>query len=401
MSNLDKNIVITPGVGSSTDDPKIVFSAANTTANAQNITMRAYPTSNGTLSVEGSAGQLFSITNQLTGTLFSVNDISGIPSIQVQDTGQIQLAPFGGYVTVSANVASNSNTTGSIQVLGGIGVRGNVYADAVYSGNVLLSSVISSNVIYISGIDTAQNARMTIIEGVNATQNTDISNKLNLTGSLNQTVSGNVTIGQDLIVAGNLVITGNINSQNVQQLAVADPLIVLGIGNYVSDTKDIGFAAHYNDGTNAHAGLIRDSGTKEFYIFQGYTPELDANNNVIITDPSFRSANLNANVVKANLIASNVSITSTTTSTSNTTGALVVAGGIGVAGPIYSTGGSITINNGLATSGNSGTIFLGDGAFTKTYGSSWNFPGSGITSIQFSGSIDAPSGSNSSPSIKK
>ena len=93
MSNLDKNIIITPNVGSSTDDPKIVFSAANTAANAQNITMRAYTTSNGTLSFEGSAGQLFSVTNQLTGTIFSVNDISGIPSIQVQDTGQIQLAP--------------------------------------------------------------------------------------------------------------------------------------------------------------------------------------------------------------------------------------------------------------------------------------------------------------------
>ena len=330
MSNLDKNILITPGVGSSTDDPKIVFSAANTTANAQNITMRAYPTANGTLSVEGSAGQLFSITNQLTGTIFSVNDISGIPSIQVQDTGQIQLAPYGGYVTLNANVASNSNTTGALQVLGGVGVRGNVYADAVYSGNVLLSTALSSNVTYISGIDTAQNtrmtiiegtdvgqnarmtiiegtdvsqnARMTIIEGVDATQNTNIANKLNLTGSLNQTVSGNVTIGQDLIVSGNLIITGNISSQNVQQLAVADPLIILGIGNYVSDTKDIGFAGHYNDGTNAHAGLIRDSGTKEFYIFKGYTPELDSNNNVIITDPSFTTANLNASYVKANLI---------------------------------------------------------------------------------------------------
>jgi len=330
MSNLDKNILITPGVGSSTDDPKIVFSAANTTANAQNITMRAYPTANGTLSVEGSAGQLFSITNQLTGTIFSVNDISGIPSIQVQDTGQIQLAPFGGYVTLNANVASNSNTTGALQVLGGVGVRGNVYADAVYSGNVLLSTALSSNVTYISGIDTAQNtrmtiiegtdvgqnarmtiiegtdvsqnARMTIIEGVDATQNTNIANKLNLTGSLNQTVSGNVTISQDLVVGGNLIITGNVNTQNVQQLAVADPLIILGIGNYSSDIKDIGFAGHYNDGTNAHAGLIRDSGTKEFYLFKGYTPELDANNNVIITDPTFTTANLNASYVKANLI---------------------------------------------------------------------------------------------------
>jgi hypothetical protein len=129
MSNLDKNIVITPNVGSATDDPKIVFSGANTTSNAQNITMRAYPTANGTLSVEGSSGQLFSITNQLTGTIFSVNDISGIPSIQVQDTGQIQFAPYNGNVVIGANTsttASNSNTTGGLVIYGGLGVSGNV-----------------------------------------------------------------------------------------------------------------------------------------------------------------------------------------------------------------------------------------------------------------------------------
>jgi hypothetical protein len=185
--------------------------------------------------------------------------------------------------------------------------KANAAFDAANTGTVLAQAAYNQANVTI-GVDTSQNARMTIIEGVNATQNTNISNKVNLTGSLNQTVSGNVTIGQDLIVSGNLVITGNISSQNVQQLAVADPLIVLGIGNYLSDTKDIGFAAHYNDGTNAHAGLIRDSGTKEFYVFQGYVPELDANNNVVITDPSFRTANLNANYVKSNLISTTASV---------------------------------------------------------------------------------------------
>jgi len=223
MSNLDKNIVITPGVGSSTDDPKIVFSAANTTANAQNITMRAYPTSNGTLSVEGSAGQLFSITNQLTGTLFSVNDISGIPSISVLDTGRINLAQYNGTVNIGGGTTITSDAN----------------------------------------------------------------------------IAGNLTIGGTLYVAGNTIIE-NIN-----------------ITQYSITTNDT------------------------------------------------------------------VIITNTTPAVSNTTGALQVSGGISNKGAIYSTGGSITINNGLATTGNSGTIFLGDGAFTKTYGSGWTFPGSGVTSGSF------------------
>ena len=42
----------------------------------------------GALSFEGSAGQLFSITNDLTsGSIFSVNDVSGIPSIDVDADG--------------------------------------------------------------------------------------------------------------------------------------------------------------------------------------------------------------------------------------------------------------------------------------------------------------------------
>ena len=63
---------------------------------AQHITQKAYELNSGTLSWEGSAGQLFSITNNLTsGSIFSVNDVSGIPSIDVNADGTVALAPYG------------------------------------------------------------------------------------------------------------------------------------------------------------------------------------------------------------------------------------------------------------------------------------------------------------------
>ena len=77
--------------------------------------------------------------------------------------------------------------------------------------------------------------------------------------------------------------------------------------------------------------------------------------------------------------ATRIVVANTTATTSNVTGALVVAGGIATQGNIYSTGGTLVINNGLATTGNSGTIVLGDGTFSKTYGGSWTF-GGGVTS---------------------
>jgi hypothetical protein len=103
MANSYKDIIITPNRGSTTADPKIEFRGANSTVDTA-ITVQAYPTSNGTLSFEGSAGQLLSITNDFTGSIFSVNDVSGIPSIEVYANGQISLAPFGGNIAIGNNV---------------------------------------------------------------------------------------------------------------------------------------------------------------------------------------------------------------------------------------------------------------------------------------------------------
>ena len=98
MANSDKNILITPNIGSSSDDPKIVFSGADSSTAAQNITLKVYPSNSGTLSFEASSGQLLSLANTMTGTIYSVNDVSGIPSIEVLDTGLLKLAQYGGNV---------------------------------------------------------------------------------------------------------------------------------------------------------------------------------------------------------------------------------------------------------------------------------------------------------------
>ncbi len=83
MANADKNILITPNRSSTTDQPKIEFTGQN----AVPITLRI--TDDGVLSFDGSAGQLFSIANSLTGTLFSVNDISGLPILEITDAPAI------------------------------------------------------------------------------------------------------------------------------------------------------------------------------------------------------------------------------------------------------------------------------------------------------------------------
>lgn len=97
MALSDKNIVITPNTGQSAD-PKIVFSGADASTTAQNITLTTYPQNGGTISLDGSVGQLFSVSNSMTGTIYAVADISGLPSIEVLDSGVVKMAQYGGNV---------------------------------------------------------------------------------------------------------------------------------------------------------------------------------------------------------------------------------------------------------------------------------------------------------------
>ena len=107
MANSDKNILITPATGTA-GDPTIVFTGTNATP----ITQRILDA--GTVSFQGSSGELLSISNGLTGTIFSVNDISGIPSIEVLDTGMITLAKFGGNVGVGADIPTAKLTVSAL-----------------------------------------------------------------------------------------------------------------------------------------------------------------------------------------------------------------------------------------------------------------------------------------------
>lgn len=96
MADSDKDIIINPE-RSLTTDPNIEFKSGATSGDPVTLSVEDDGTTT-TLSFSGSAGQLFSMTNSFDGTIFSVNDVSGIPSIEVLDTGIIKLAEYGGYV---------------------------------------------------------------------------------------------------------------------------------------------------------------------------------------------------------------------------------------------------------------------------------------------------------------
>ena len=124
MALSDKDILITPNSGSSTDDPQIKFTGA-TSGSASTITASILDLDGGTLSFEGSSGQLFSITNSLTGSIFSANDVSGVPSIDVNSDGTILLAPFESSPLIGIG---KTNPGYALDVSGSILATGNITA---------------------------------------------------------------------------------------------------------------------------------------------------------------------------------------------------------------------------------------------------------------------------------
>jgi len=272
------------------------YAAGNT--NATNITsvnqyaQSAYAQANVTIGVDATQNTAISI-------------IQGVDLTQNTNITTANNAAWAAYA------AGNTNATNITAV--------NQYAQSAYTqANVTVGVDATQNTRLqsIETVDINQNTAITIIQGVDLGQNATITavnqfaksaydtanTKFSSSGG---TITGPVSIAgnNDLTVTGNLYVTGTQYVSNTQAFNTQDPLIILGIGNYTSDVVDIGFASHYNNGSNAHTGLIRDYGTKEYYFFQGYTPELDTNNNVDINHASFQTANTNATYFKGNLIA--------------------------------------------------------------------------------------------------
>lgn len=165
MANSDKNIVITPNVNSASDNPKIVFSGADASTGPQNITMRTYvanspgTSASGILAFEGSNGQLMSIGSAITGSVFSANDRSGFPLIEVYDNCNVDIAHHGiGWLTYQRNpcffvrqsvagsgFAANAVMTWDVQEMNNGGFFNNDRFTAPWKGIYFFSCHASNN----------------------------------------------------------------------------------------------------------------------------------------------------------------------------------------------------------------------------------------------------------------
>ena len=77
------------------------------------------------LKVDGTQGRLFSITDEMSGSIFSANTIAGLPVIEAFSDNEVRFGPYSSPVIVdsSGNISGSATSTGSF---GAVHTAGNV-----------------------------------------------------------------------------------------------------------------------------------------------------------------------------------------------------------------------------------------------------------------------------------
>lgn len=140
---MPNNILITPGSAS------IQFSgsAANT--------IRLQVEQSGSIAFYGNSGSLFGITDVLSGSLMSVNDISGLPILEVFSDDRIVMGTFNKNTLVvtgsrigidKANPTADLDISGSVFITGSLIITGSagltVSGSASFANDVIMNGVV-------------------------------------------------------------------------------------------------------------------------------------------------------------------------------------------------------------------------------------------------------------------
>jgi hypothetical protein len=169
------------------------------------------------------------------------------PYLRVTGTGETQ---------VLSTTDATSKTTGALQVSGGVGITGNLYANYFIGNGSTLTDITGANVTGYVPLATAANTAGTVT--------TAAQPNITSVGTLSSlTVSGDATI------TGNLTVSGTYTYANVTSFNVKDPIIEQG-GNpngtplSSNDGKDRGQILHYYSSGAIDAFMGWDNSNSEF-----------------------------------------------------------------------------------------------------------------------------------------
>lgn len=234
----------------------------NTTLNNNSVTLGTHTTGDYVASLVAGTGV----------TLLNNVDEAATPTISI-----------GQPVATTDNVTfANIRSTGNVQVDGDLTVSGTTTTVSAQNLSV------SDNMIYLNqasqAVITGASGDGTTVTYTTAGHNYTVGMSVDVTGVTPS--SYNVTGAEITAVSGN----------DFEILSsVTDTYVSGGTARAKANTNpDLGWAAGYNDGTYAHAGVFRDASDGRFKFFDSYVPEPDEDVFINTADPSFALADVQA-----------------------------------------------------------------------------------------------------------
>jgi hypothetical protein len=379
----------------------------------------------GTLSFEGNTGQLFSVTDSMTGVIYSVNDVSGIPSIEVYDTGQIRLAEYSGRILVGTS--TDFDSTSKLQVNGAVLANTIKFIGSTSGTTVLQASAAAgsttitlpaANGTVITSADSGtvtsgMIADATIVNGDISASAAIVYSKLSLTGSITNTDIATSAA----IVYSKLSLTGSITNADIATgAAIAIAKLAASTISGVSLGNNLNTLTLSTSGTGLSGSTTYNgSGATTFTVTSNATAT-NTGSTIVARDAS---GNFSAGTITATLSGSATSAGSATTAatatnlaggaqgsipyqnaaattlflTAGTSGQVLRTNGAGAAPTWQTLATSATTDTTSATNITSGTL-PGDRGVTagSTSSSFVEYNGTSATAGQFDGGTTNPSG---------
>ena len=247
------------------------------------INLSSYSTNKNRFSIEGSQGQIFSVTDDISGSLFRVNDINGLPYFE---TFSDQTAILGEYNTntfvisgqsvgigtlpntgsYKLNVSGNANIDGQLRTSGFLVAKND---DLLSTGILLVTNLASTGLSLKSDLQSSGQTLQT-----NITNLRDSSDTFLRIDSTTQSVLGNkIFLGN--VTIQNLTVTGTQSVTSSNDLAVGSNFIVINSGEQGDNGISLitgGIRIDRGTGTNfPNAILIFNETNKRFEFGVGGT----------------------------------------------------------------------------------------------------------------------------------